>query len=370
MKIAIACFSNYLGQSEQEAIKYFSLFSKIQPTTIFVKKNTEVYTELLNSLSVKSHLKVDGFNFHSDWNPFFILALRERIIKNKIQVIILFSMTEAKSIMLAIRGLDIRLILRQDFFKKNFCNDWLEKYTMERIDAFVPASQHVAANFQSAFEHMKNEQKPTMIYSFVDCDERSIQESFEEKNNFIKNEMSLLEILHLGEVEPKKGQLEALSAIKHLKDQSCAFKLTFVGEIIDRDYYQCLVRYIEKYNLEDVVVFAGYQKDAKTFYQKAHLLLCPAYGEGQPNVYVDAMSHGLPILAFENSIFLELKLLGFNVHLAKDKDQRCLNIKLESMAKSMKEVLRAAMDRNLTVVHEYFSSDRIAKQWLQLLRSL
>lgn len=368
MKIAVVSFSANLGLSEQEAIKYFCLFSKIQPTTFFLKKNSQIEDELRCPRYKKICSRVETFNFHSNWNPFFILALREKIISYNIDVLILFNMSEVKSILMATKGLNVKLILRQDLLNMKDSKNWLDAQVIDKIDAFVPASQYLAANVQSSLSNFKNVQNPTMIYSYLDCDEISIKESFQKKNKFIKQNNSQLEILHVGEIHPDRGQFEALVAASHLKFKGIPFKLTFVGEVRDDVYYQFLQIYVTDHDLSTDVYFAGQHKDAKQFYQKAHLLLCPSHGDGQTNLYVDALSHGLPILAFENSVFLELRLLGFHVHLAND--QVCLNNKLEDMVSSIKDILRFSMEGNLTLVQEYFSSEIVTRQWIKLIKSL
>jgi glycosyltransferase involved in cell wall biosynthesis len=368
MKIAIACFSTRLGLSENEAINYFSSFAKIQPTVMFIKKDSQIEHELKRPEFKKNYSKIESFNFQSDWSPFFIMALRDKIYKLKIDVIILFNIAEAKSMVLATKGLGVKLILRQDQFIKDHSSNWLDQIILEKIDAFVPASQHFAAQLNSSLLFKKHKSRATMIYHGVNYNALSIQQSYEEKNLYIKQKKVILEILQEGDIQQSSGQFEALIAVKSLKDSGFNFKLTFVGDIVDEAYYQKMLHYLKEYNLSSHIHFAGKHKDAKQFYQNAHILICPGRNCEQTNLYIDALAHGLPILAFESSAFLELQLLGFKVHLASD--QKALNTKLESMALNVKKILRLAMDGNPTLVQEYFSPEVIMQQWIQLIRSL
>lgn len=367
MRIAIASFSSNFRSLEEE-INFFKLFSKDKRIIFFYKKNTFLDQELSKGEYSKFRPNLKSFNFEVDWSPFFLLALRAIIVKNKIDTLILFNILDVKLVTLAIKGLKVRLILRQDVFNMDLNLNLADKHAMERVDAFVPASHYMTSHLQLSLDKYLHNIKPTMIYSYIDYDQNSIQESYEEKNKFIDQDHSLLELLHIGDIEPSRGQYEALLAAKFLKDQGCVFKLTFVGNITDDAYYHSLQLFLKNYHLATAVNFVAHDNATKDFYQKAHILLCSSNKEGQTSLYVDAMLHGLPILAFESSVLTELKLLGLNVYLAND--QHALNLKLMNMVNSIKDVLKSSMKDNISIIKKYFSSEIIIKQWMQLIKSL
>lgn len=369
MRVAVACFSPYLGGMELDAIKYFHLFSSLAPTFLLVKKNSLLSKELENEKSINKNRNVIEFDFSSNWSPFFAYNLRKEILKHSVDVIVFFGASELKAIAPAIHGLDVKLIMRHGTTKQDSKKDWFHEKLYQYVDAHVPISQHLASNVQKIFP-LKVGQNPKMIYNLVSCDEHSIQESFESKNNFLNDPNGILEILHVGRIVEGKGQLEALKAAKALKETGLVFKLTFVGPTTDDAYYQTLLHYVKDNHLTHEVAFVGYHKDVLPFYQKSHLFLFPSHGEGLPNVVLEALAHGMPVLSFENTIFPELRLLGLSVHLAKDKDQHCLDIKLTSMAQSIKSRLRNAMDSNLPIIEKYFSKESVLNEWLRLFFSL
>lgn len=97
----------------------------------------------------------------------------------------------------------------------------------------------------------------------------------------------------IGRLSPEKGQAVALDAVRRLR-AACRFQLVFVGEGPDRP---ALTRTVLRENLVRRVKFAGHQTDMDTVYAAADILVLPSFKEGMPNVILEAMLHGLPIVA-------------------------------------------------------------------------
>lgn len=368
MKVAVACFSPYLGGMELDAIKYFKLFSSLSPSFIFVKKNSLLSNEI-KTQKIGSKNSVIEFSFSSNWSPLFAFNLRREIKLHAIDTIIFFGASELKVLAPAIHGLDVKLIMRHGTTKNDTKKDFFHEKLYEYVDVHVAISQHLASNVEKIFP-LRSGQEPRMIYNFIQICSSSIQNSFEEKNKFIKGDNNILELLHVGRIVPGKGQLEAIRAAAELKKAGVSFKLTFVGKVDDEAYYHTLINYLKEVELVSEVVFAGHHQDVSPFYQQAHLFLFPSYGEGLPNAVLEALSHGMPVLTFENTIFPELRLLGLTVHLAKNKDQHCLDIKLQSIVQEIKNHLRTAMDQNLSTIEKYFSQEAVREEWIKMLSSI
>jgi glycosyltransferase involved in cell wall biosynthesis len=370
MKIGVANFSLELSIVELESLQHFYLFAKLQPTVFFTRKKSFLESELQQiALKTKKNIpiKVESFSYEKTWSPFLILNLREKVIKNKIEVMLFFNLEEGTFISLALKGLPVKLVLRGNFSRAIKKNDWLNNYIYERIDGIVSTSQYGAAQLQS---QSSNQEHFPMIYNPMSFDSYSIQESFEDKNKYIREKNKFLEILHIGDIHDEYGQFEALHAANYLKEKGFHFKVTFVGEFVDSSYYQKILHFIKEHNLSSYVVFVGEHQNLNYFYQKSHILLAPFYDSSKIQIYLDALAHGLPLLAYENSTFLEFRLLGFNIFLFENKDIRSYCKKLEHMAYNIKPILRNSLDNNLSVAIEYFSSEVVAKQWINYFRSL
>jgi glycosyltransferase involved in cell wall biosynthesis len=102
-------------------------------------------------------------------------------------------------------------------------------------------------------------------------------------------------LLAAGRLAPEKGHADLLQAAAILKSgQAGDFRLVIVGEGPERAN---LERQRRELNLNDVVLLAGYQPDIRPYYGLAGLLVLPSHSEGSPNVLLEAMAAGLPIVA-------------------------------------------------------------------------
>ena len=107
-----------------------------------------------------------------------------------------------------------------------------------------------------------------------------------------------LQLLCVGSLVPRKGQLhlvEALSQLKHLN-----WHLDLIGEMrFDPDYVSQVRAQIMHHDLSDrILVHGGIPKaDLTGFYQSANLFVLPSYYEGYGMAFAEAMSFGLPIIA-------------------------------------------------------------------------
>jgi glycosyltransferase involved in cell wall biosynthesis len=79
-----------------------------------------------------------------------------------------------------------------------------------------------------------------------------------------------------------------------LKDQGTPLDLTIVGDGPDR---ASLERLVGMRALGDRIHFVGHQADPRPFYREADLLVIPSRSEGLPNVLLEAIAHGLPVVS-------------------------------------------------------------------------
>lgn len=106
-------------------------------------------------------------------------------------------------------------------------------------------------------------------------------------------------VLRLGRFDIFKHPEDAIR-ILHLvsKDHPYA-KLVFVGESGYETYEQELAALADELGLTDRVVFEGFQKDVRPYYESAALLLLTTEIEGYCMVLAEACAHGLPVVAYD-----------------------------------------------------------------------
>jgi glycosyltransferase involved in cell wall biosynthesis len=120
-------------------------------------------------------------------------------------------------------------------------------------------------------------------------------EQQELKNRFKINRDERV-MLSVGRLSREKGHADLISAVAHLRDFDplLKFKLMLVGEGPEQEH---LEQAVHKYDLKERVCFVGHVSDVAPFYSIADVLVLPSHSEGSPNVLLEAMAAGIPIVA-------------------------------------------------------------------------
>jgi glycosyltransferase involved in cell wall biosynthesis len=95
-------------------------------------------------------------------------------------------------------------------------------------------------------------------------------------------------VLSVGRLSHEKGHKDLISAFTRLRNEMPDLHLVIVGDGPERAK---LDRGTEN------ILFAGQRDDAKRFYAIADVFALPSYTEGTPNVLLEAMAAGVPIVA-------------------------------------------------------------------------
>ena len=103
-----------------------------------------------------------------------------------------------------------------------------------------------------------------------------------------------LRMVHVGALEPRKGQEYAIAALALLRVAGVQATLTLVGSGSDE---AMLRRRVSEQGLDDVVTFAGAQADPRSFLAGADLFVFPSRQEGFAVALLEAMASGLPAVA-------------------------------------------------------------------------
>lgn len=112
------------------------------------------------------------------------------------------------------------------------------------------------------------------------------------------------DLLFVGKVSPHKGQhdlVKALAAYRRLYDPRA--RLRIVGGPISADYQSAVERFAKELGLADAVDFAGSVSHGEliAYYQAADVFLCLSDHEGFCVPVLEAMHHGLPVVAHDNT---------------------------------------------------------------------
>ena len=110
----------------------------------------------------------------------------------------------------------------------------------------------------------------------------------------LKEEEQIL--LTVGRLSREKGQIHLIRSLEKLRqmDNTLAYRALLVGEGPERKRLEDAVRVAE---LGGRLVFTGQQKDLRPYFACADLFVLPSLTEGSPNVVLEAMAAGVPIVA-------------------------------------------------------------------------
>jgi glycosyltransferase involved in cell wall biosynthesis len=128
------------------------------------------------------------------------------------------------------------------------------------------------------------------------------------------------EIVYVGRLEPIKGLELLIDACALCMRRRAGLALRLVGT---GPQGPALERRVAAAGLAGRVTFQGYVADPAPFYRRAKLLALTSRYEGFPNVLVEAMSQGTPVVAVDcDSGPAEIVEEGRNGFLARDRDPR------------------------------------------------
>lgn len=104
-------------------------------------------------------------------------------------------------------------------------------------------------------------------------------------------------LFHIGMVarfSHEKGQDILVKAAHLLAEKGLSFRMTLAG---DGPEFPHIRELIETHHLQEIISLPGMVCDTASLYQTLHLLVAPSRSEGFSNTILEAMAHGLPIIA-------------------------------------------------------------------------
>lgn len=126
-----------------------------------------------------------------------------------------------------------------------------------------------------------------------------ISERFYNINRF-KNVNIKNKFLYVSSIHTYKKQLNLLKAFQSLSKLKYNFTLTLVGSVLNRNYYNKIKKLIDKINIDREIVKHEQQVDFETihsYYNSHDIFIFPSICENMPNILIEAMASGLPILS-------------------------------------------------------------------------
>ncbi len=173
-------------------------------------------------------------------------------------------------------------------------------------------------------------------------------------------------LLTVGRLEEVKGHIFLIKALELLRKRGYIFKALIVGR---KDYKDKLQKEIVDRSLEDKVILTGERKDVHELLAIADAFVLPSLWEGLPNVLLEAMAAGLPVVATRVGGIPELITDNETGLLVEAKDNDALAEAIERMIKE--PGLRERLGHNAgDYVRKNFDIKRTVSETEELYREL
>jgi len=191
-----------------------------------------------------------------------------------------------------------------------------------KVDHVINQCKGMEADFLALYSSLKG--KTSVIYNpvnqIVEDAAKTIDFSNVEKEDYL---------LCVGRLEPQKAFYYAIEAFAGVAKGFSNLRLKIVGQgSLEQALKQCAINFC----VADRVDFEGFQKDIIPYYLKARATLLTSLYEGFPNVIIESITLGTPVIAFDcPSGPSEIIQNGVNGYLVRYKDVKHLKDRINSL---------------------------------------
>ena len=174
-------------------------------------------------------------------------------------------------------------------------------------------------------------------------------------------------VLTVGRLSCEKGHADLIESVASLRraEPDLKFKLLIVGEGPEQAN---LSRAVTERNLESHVVFVGHVSDVAPFYATTDVLALPSHSAGSPNVLLEAMAAGLPVVATNVGGVPEIATSEVHALLVRPRDPSAF---AEALRRALRELeLARTLKSNAIARASEFSPESHAQSLIQIYQEL
>jgi glycosyltransferase involved in cell wall biosynthesis len=174
-------------------------------------------------------------------------------------------------------------------------------------------------------------------------------------------------VLAAGRLHEQKGYRYLLQAMARVQKEIPAVKLILAGEGDDENKLKNLAKVLD---LTEHIVFAGVQTDIGTILNRAECVVLSSLWEGMPNVLLESMAAGKPVVATAVGGVPEIVVDGETGILVPPRDSGALANGIISLlrdsahAAQMGRAGKARVEKAFTIAHTIQETDKLYRELL------
>lgn len=172
-------------------------------------------------------------------------------------------------------------------------------------------------------------------------------------------------LVSVGRLSPEKGYLDLLKIFKRITETHDDWVLDIIGDGVEKEK---LKKYIDTNELGNKVTLHGFQ--GKEYIDEvlhdSSIYLMTSYTESFGIVLIEAMSHGVPCIAFSSAEGArEIINSGENGYLIKNRNFDAMIMKINDLITSKSERQRIGKQARNSV--QKYTSDIVGEEWITLI---
>lgn len=171
----------------------------------------------------------------------------------------------------------------------------------------------------------------------------------------------------IGGLTRQKGVNYLLEAAKFIKTQGKNFSVVVIGDGPEK---QNLENYTGKLDIKNIVRFWGYKEDAAKYIKLFDVLVLPSIREGMPNVILEAMVCGVPVVATKVGGVPEIVEDGKSGFFVEPRNPKDLAEKILKILDMSEGERREMGEHGRKIVKEKFSIEKMVKEYENLYQEL
>jgi len=183
----------------------------------------------------------------------------------------------------------------------------------------------------------------------------------------VKSPLKEKRLVSVGRLSSEKGQFDLLKVYQLVLKRYPDWVLDIVGDGPERGR---LEQYCKDAKIDDKVTFHGYQKTDyidKLLHQSS-IYVMTSYTESFGIVLLEAMSHGLPCLAYDSAEGArEIITSGSDGYLIKNRNEQMMVRKINDLIKDKEK--RVQLGSNGRKKVKMYSRKSVLEQWLKILKT-